>query len=1801
VGEPGAEGVQPPRTETGTGGAPDTGGGAADVEGTTQKRPVTKEELDTLTKRLDEARKAVSRATTPEQVAAAQQKFEEARNAYVNAEGPPTRGTYLRGGPSDADYQAQLDAHQARVDARVHAEGGEPTPEPKQAGKIFSIGGSKDQSVVRGTDSQGNTWVGNGYTLIKGDTLIRAANQALKRSTTTERTVPEGAVGKVVTPDPQGAYQGVTWERQVTTPDGKVMVIGTKPDGTHVGLQKQIYDALHAAAGPDGTIVADTRTGKSADDRMFARNAQGETTGVGMPMRVDQNQARIWARGPETPTEPAARGARAPEVLADQGLTTEPDHVVPNQFVAKDQTGKVVGKGPSPEEALADARDQAGTSEEPGTTGPQAPDLFDRQVPGEAPAEPIAPALPEPESQLGRLLKTRNALEAKGAGARTLDDSLRLARVNRQIARLQRAQGMVPTSAQERRGGIVEPFRAPQVGRPKDFLDYKFNNGVSVYRSVFEEAGHNPDTATNQRIEWQNKVLSDHMQNKFGFKNVEVAGARGRDPTPVDHFIARNAMLDMTRAMADSMAAMGLPHDAASLGGELSLRIVPEGGRRDYGVYYPRTGVIEIMSRANSFGHEWTHAWDHILSQRLTGNPTRMNDLLTRYGRGGLLRPNDPVEAAMAKIINTMFYDDAALAARRLGLETDAQKVDRAGNPTKAALEAQRQLDLLNRGGSKLRIDASEFRKQSALFKPSKAGYYASVYEMLARAHEAYIAWKMESAGVDPRGVVMPDEAYIKDTDRILHMIYPKQGDRDAIFQAFDDLHRALRNDQVLSGGQPAGEFANYGISDPPHYPVTAPVVSGTAVGRVLKGEIAKLKTLTKSLSQNALSDKNRPSPGYLTRGVRAADYFRAATYSAHGMMETIIARSPDAAKPLMRKVMDQLAGAPGEGRYTGEFFEEAVRGRARVWMNRFANIMQASDIDPENITPKLDAMMRHVMVTGETRYQGEAVPANVITAAGRLRNLMDQLWQTSHNAGLDVGYASRYYPRLYDMHRFFADPQGFRVRATELYRLMFDREMGVAGSNPQKLLEKWRSLSKTDRNLAPDPNLATRMTELNKNLRRQREIEANPNPTMAEQTELARLKREANQLAIDAHDPLGDHVASINADNWHGRMMKGGHADFDTIGPSGKYLNARTLPPEADTIMAPFMHTETADAIPNYIHAVARRTAYAERFGPQGEVLDQAYDALANVPGIRGEDIRRFRSLVDMTTGRADNHLGFMKDLQNITNVVHALGSLALMPRAVWSSLAEPMNAALVTGDARAGFKIFASQFGQLFRSVSAAERTELANFLGVTTSSMHDSIMLSRMSADYSDSPRLNRLMSQYYRITGLTQLTNAQRIGAANMSHWFLGKLARAYASTGTSTKDINARDNATRWFRELGLNDPVHADFAKFINDLGPNAPSIDLLQKHDMGSAYGLAVRRMTDRVIQDPYKVDRATASNIPVLGLIYQLMSFNYQFQRNVLNPLWGNVEHSFGRAKLAAEAGGAGKLAATASGALAGGGSAVHAASMAATVLGVGLMTTALRQLLFAPDQWDQHEKDGTLGSYLTGLTFQRSGLNGTLDPILQVFTNLRYNAELTSLLDGASMNWFAKNAQDVIQPFVTSNDSPNTNTRLFNQARGAFNLVGVPLAATGLTMLGAAGGPLTRIAAGAALMYGTSPGTASGFAGLLTGEKGTELPKTGPGGLTKLQGLDSGLAPLTKLGAEADAPGAGGGAGGVIPWGLMDDVAVPTWRYLGPVLNNLPGPVKAAALGVGGLTAGYNYLSETAPYRNAPPPKPKKEMRQ
>jgi hypothetical protein len=493
----------------------------------------------------------------------------------------------------------------------------------------------------------------------------------------------------------------------------------------------------------------------------------------------------------------------------------------------------------------------------------------------------------------------------------------------------------------------------------------------------------------------------------------------------------------------------------------------------------------------------------------------------------------------------------------------------------------------------------------------------------------------------------------------------------------------------------------------------------------------------------------------------------------------------------------------------------------------------------------------------------------------------------------------------------------------------------------------------------------------------------------------------------------------------------------------------------------------------------------------------------------------------------------------------------------------------------------------------------------------------MLSRQGVDVNDQPRMGRLLSNFYRATFLTQVTNAQRAATVASSNWFISKLAQHILDTGTDKGAVHGREDAARWLNELGIPPEIHQKFSQFMVNLQGKLPTPDMLNAKPganalagentgmspgMADAYSLAVRRLVDRIIQDPYKVDRAMLSGSPILGLAYQLMSFNYSLQKNILNPAAERLIHNFSRARFEAMKAGAGRVGGALAGLAAHPGALASTAGAAFAVFATSLLTTAVRQYIMAPDQWDEHSKDGTLGEYLKDLAFSRSGLNGMLDPVLQVFSHLKYDSDISALMHGASVNTYASNIFKVLQPLLGIRDA-DTNTALYNQAKALYNLVGVPLAAYVLSSVSAAAGPIGRVLTGVALQTVTSPGASSRIATMLAGPKGATRPETGaagdPGALPKMEGM-GGLPGMGKGGAPSGKGAAGGsglGAAAGPILGLVDDVAIPAIRYLGPMINSLsPGTKIVAGIGAGAFGA-YKYLQSTAPFRGQPAPKPKK----
>ncbi|UUJ74515.1 peptidoglycan transglycosylase [Microcystis phage Mae-Yong1326-1] len=1240
--------------------------------------------------------------------------------------------------------------------------------------------------------------------------------------------------------------------------------------------------------------------------------------------------------------------------------------------------------------------------------------------------------------------------------------------------------------------------RTPTGTGEPSFLDVSFTNRASIFRQAFRDAGLDPDVAANMPGEQQIAALTRVIQSTFGMR-VTV------DPKAANIRKSVDQLLDAYRNLHMMMHVLGLPPTAVGLDGQLNLELLSERGMlrkwrtHALGLYAPATRAIAMPDRSNSFAHEWAHAVDHFLSDRIKNLP---DQFLTRVGRDQGLDRTKPVEAAFIRVLNALYFDQAKLAARVLALQTEAAKVDKNGDPTKAAQVAQQQLEAILAGNSGIINERSEFWKRSgAIHSPA---YFRNPAEMLARAWEAYVAARVEASGGTNEFITKGDASYLATRDARLANTFPKKSDRDAIFQALDDLVAELRREGVLGRGQAAGRPVDMDIVDPTTWDRIAPPKPGEPTGlrAALKAEANTWKNGLSIFRERAgLAGRDTPA-GTLPLRTRSADVGRAVGYSMRGVMKTIVARTPKGpARDAIQKIVDKLATDPGTGRFVAETLEQATETHFRRQVNRLTNIMETNGLS--RMTDEQKQNLRDLLTSATTK----PLSPELGRAAGALRALMDQEWYRNTNAGIKVGYWARngWLPRLFQDEVIWSDPTGFTRDAGKVYGVIFDDAVGQADSaDPDKLVEKVRELQtmvkqRRDMTMAargagvavpllpelPDllgADAVKAIKELRALLSERKTVENDPKLTGAQkQAELDRIGQEIEALTPDIHAAVRPVWTRIMAENWLHRIQVGNPSDYDTRGPDAQYVQGRKLPPEADKLLEKWLVNDPVEAVSSYFYKSARRVAYAERFGADSRELDALLNAAESPeldPSLRAnpEDVRAIRRMVEVIAGRNRNDLP--SPVQSAMTTIHVAGTLALLPRAVWSSIAEPLAAYARTRDVQIALGVLGSGMREIVRGASWRERAELANAIGLITSPLYDTVLMNRLSGNYGDSPRADAVLANFFRRTGLTQITNAQRRMALTGAHLFMSKMSATLRDPQASaTKKATARAEML----ELGVPDSQLDSFAEWMaqSDRLPDLADLDTPQ----GRMFAVAAVRFVDQTIQNPTKVDRPEMAAHPIGRMVYGIMSFSYGFFRNII---LANANRVARDARIRQEVGGQSAARAWAASA---GEMGMHAAVFGGSLFMAQLLTSALREAIFNGDRWDEKEAKGELGSWLAGLAFARMGVTGPFDPIVQAFTGLRYERDLTALAAGPHLGYFLGAAQ-AIGAGIVGRNSENTNTAEWNMTKGAWQLLGVPAVAYGLTAL--PGGPFTGLPIGLALQKLTSNETADDVADAVVGEK-------------------------------------------------------------------------------------------------------------
>lgn len=1312
---------------------------------------------------------------------------------------------------------------------------------------------------------------------------------------------------------------------------------------------------------------------------------------------------------------------------------------------------------------------------------------------------------------------------------------------------------------------------------------------------VFRTIGvPDPEASVSRPAAAQTAELQRAMTSRYGLSGVHIAP--GADPRRTVDQLA-----DAHHGLQFMAHILQVPPEAMGLKGRLSLHVGPQGLRDTgsaMGAYRPSDRSISMPDRSNSFAHEWTHALDHALTDSMSA---QHKPLLSRSPDAWRNATPGTTQEAFAGVMHSIYGSDASGALDLMQAESRAARA-----PTPAN---QRALQLARANFRP--AQGSQFFARAAAVGGPFGRYLTQPYELLARSHEAYIAHRLAMAG--DRGhtpfISKPERDYLTEADQHMLQAYPKGAERMQIFQAWDRLHQQLREDAFYQNGQPAvrPQDSLGGLSperwgmwaDPAHN--GALLAQRRAHERQIRTARRQGYTMARALADVGINRREGSDPGYLTRWERTKEGALSYVYSPRAQLNLIhdrlSAHHPAAAAPI-RELIDHLTPAPGSGRTVRRTFEEQVSQESNRDNNAYANVARANQM-PARLTPAESDQMHALMTQadwarGLTPAQRRAVenftlhqlpaasqsqvraaimlraPANMPAEhkrfAADLRFMLDRKHYEARQAGVQINYEDGYFPRVFDDRRIYAEPDAFEADARRELALRSERETEL---DAELFRDRFRSVRD---NLPPaDAREIQRRIELERNRRRNAGL---PPATTAREVL-------PGNLAQRFHDMIHQEYAREQARLWRQRILEGDPTSYETRGPSADHTHARVMTKEADDIMRRWLVTDPHAAIPDYMHKLNRRIAFTQRFGENGRGIDN-YVSRAVEAGMRAEDARSVRDLVNVITGQPIGTSHWLpKSGVRIAEWAHAIGTIALMPRAVWSAITEPMVTGLRTmpADARAGLNATLRGWGEMLHEITdrgqAARMNEIAQYVGAVVGSHYDSINAGRYGASYTDSHSAEALMQSFFKATMLTQLTNAQRRAAiVSAAHW-MQSLAQTVSRTAQPGSFAEARrlDTAHFELRELGIDDADQEHFARWLLGLGQTVPDIHQLEGDPMGELWRNAAARFADQVNQAPKKSEKARLSNDPFGRLIFGLQSFNYSFQNNILDPTISRLEHQTEFAGDWARANGRNRRAYQASVL---GNFAMRAAAAVAQFYAAQLLVTAMRQFVLDNTGFNEH-KDKDLLAWLSGLAISRMGLNGSLDPIIQAIESLKYNSSMTSLFVGAQLNWALGNMQKVITAF--NRGSPHTNTSTYNGLVGAYNLTLVPLAAASLTALAAAPFPGANVASAALMQTLTSKGAADKFATALAGPKGTGDETTKPDPYAPDP-------PEREAKPKPESSGFGNG-----PMGALDDVAPIVARNFGRI-------PRAGQIGLGVAAAGalgkvmYDELNR---YTGKPPSKP------
>ena len=1288
----------------------------------------------------------------------------------------------------------------------------------------------------------------------------------------------------------------------------------------------------------------------------------------------------------------------------------------------------------------------------------------------------------------------------------------------------------------------------------------------SVFQQAFTDAGFDPNVAVNMKPAQQFRILSKLVSDKFGFKYIARPETNSYD--------ANQALLDAYRNLQWMTNSLGFPASSIGLDNSLGLALPGQAWGGYLAAYINKQGgpaaetqsdigkvpapVVIMPKRSNSFAHEWGHALDyHILdklgeswSRGITG---RIRSNMKSGERAWQDTAPKSVQDAMGDLINAMFFDQAETAAKIMQLEQQIAKTQayeqKTGKTTKKLATLEEQLRRLKEGSTRSQISKTNYRKEAeefAVATESDVDYWTRPTEMFARAFETYVAKIVEQKGGTTEFITMQNEAYEMTRDQVegsdirLALTYPNEGDRNNIMLAMDRLMEALRTEMFQ--GVVAEKPGDYDMIDA-RRDFAAQIDEGMSkndIAEMVKDERRSWLSRQTQITKDALRPQRFPEKSAFSKrfiGIEDAVISRV-LYAKRGVLFSISGRYKDnkPVRNILEDIISRVATDPGGRRKTfeGGTFEEAATLASRRFASRYKSIIDQyglAEMSPEELS------QLRLVLTADPDAQSAAlqgVAPKITQAAGDIRNkILNPMYDYMRKSGMEITYLQdgSYMPRMLDNllvsenenDFMYGDGRGSKRGAFNMYHdVIYENEMGPMTEGD---IDQMRSLANLGRRLPLDEETADQVLDMRGALNRLAKLnsalenETDGGVVASIESDIEAVMEELNELHPQVYEALRTPFAETSARDWMQRISLQAGADPEAHAAQNSFMKKRKMPPEADTYMVDF-YLDPIESLNLYIPAVARKVEGEKRFGkhlvPKGSKLGALgkgpHDTIdfleyqiqeAQKKGLDATDAQNVRLIVNKILGRD----GAVKDFtgKKALDYLHTYGTMALLPRAVISSVAEPLTAGIQTGSVKKGAETFFRVFDEALGMVNknARERTlfyrQMANILGVVDDPSVGEMVANRLGGTLAEDPKLNARLNRFFVRTKLQGITNAQRRSTMRTFLQFFAEISAEYQGADTTPEAKRRIENI---FQDMGIYGDNLDQFTKWMADSKEGqfkAPKLDEMMERngeltDMGNLLAIAVGRATDQTIQDPKSVDRPMYAEHPVGRLVFGIQSFMRAYTRNVLIGSAKKVNREFQD-----------------NGAVSG--TTMLALQMIpnfALLYGGHLLVSTLREVLMNPDAIEREREDDNLTAYLMELGFSRAGFYGAADPFVNMFKSLRYEADSKTILVGASLSFYGRSLDRMLGYFTKN--SPNTVAAEYQTAVGFWDMFVTTGVSAVASMPGP--GPILGPALGLGAAAVTSPATKHGIIREFIKLVYDEEYKPGRGGRQKSKpGINSG----------------------------------------------------------------------------------------